>query len=350
MKKTALIICIMLVMIPLICMNALAEADTVTVYKTTVAPEIDGELDDCYRPVANTIENDDLFNVLTTTDGIKTDVDFYACWDDDFFYIYVKAACNEPHIAYQDDEIDHFIFNAHYMMTAICPDDSTKSVYTGAEAGGGWKWGTLDSANLMYEWTVIEDSNDEKNVISNHFNNVESKAGFKYDVKSGGGFDCYEQKIPMKLLVTSQVKNGLIPKPGAIFGFGFAIGFTDTGTGYDGDKNTVKLSNYFLDNKIVNDLTLVELASDLTEESSEEEESVEISAETSSKEPDLEKSAEDKSKSESEKADDDDKSYKSDDIEKDESESFDDWWIVIAGAALVVIAVTVVIIRKKKTE
>lgn len=346
MKKIIVFLCVFLIMIPLFGVNSLAAHSTVSIYKTAVAPTIDGDLDDGYRLVASTTEDPDLFNILTNTEGVNTTTEFYACWDDDYLYIFVKAACNEPHVAYQDDAAEHFIFNAHYMMTALCPDDSTKSVYTGTEAGGGWSWENLYNANLMYEWTIIEDSNNGNNVISNHFLTMGETTGYTFDVKAEDGFDCYEQKIPMKKLVTAQVASGFVPEVGAEFGLGFAIGFTDAGTGYEGDKDTADFSNYFLDGKIINGLTLVQLASDLTDESSVVNTSDVTSAESEDDESTITATSND--------VEDDSVAASSTqsltNSTTDDAETFDDWWIVIAGAAalIVIIAVVLVVSKKKK--
>lgn len=346
MKKIIIFLFVIFVIIPLFSINAAAETDATSIYKTAVAPVIDGELDDCYRLVSDSTFNFKLFTVKTKP-GVKNDVEFYACWDNDFLYIFVRAVCNEPHVAYMDNATEHYIFNAHYMMTAICPDDPTKSVYTGtADDKGGWAWGALSSAKHMYEWTIIEDSRNGNNVISEHFNFINSKAGFEYDVRSADGFDCYEQKIPLKLLNTPQAPNGVKMAEGEVFGFGFAIGFTDVGIGYANEPDVVNFSDYFHEYKIVNALMVLSLESDLApgEESSADETSDEVSdnsdelsAETSEVSVAAESDATVSQKTQA--------SISS----EDNGNGLGNWWIPIISAAVAIAGtVTVLIYRKRR--
>ncbi len=347
MKKTIIFVCIIAMFICLFGINATAETENIIIYKTAVAPEIDGNLDDCYELVADTVFNSELF-IIDTAPSVENDVEFYACWDNEYLYIFVKAVCNEPHIAYMDDDSEHYIFNAHYMMTAICPEDPTQSKYTGtADEDGGWEWGPLSSANYMYEWTVIEDSNNGDNVISDHFGKISEKSGFEFCVKSADGFDCYEQRIPLKQLTTSAVKDGVKPTVGETFGFGFAVGFTDVGTGYAENPDVVNFSDYFRPKKVVNNLMVFELDSNLLPGEESEQSSEEESSEETESEPD-ESSVDTSSEAESEESDVEVIGQVS---ETEEDDGFDYWWAVIAIAgALILFTVLIIVIRSRRNR
>ena len=347
MKKIIVFLCICLIFIPLGGFGTSAEETTITIYKTAVAPEIDGILDDCYILIADSEQDEEFFNIKTGL-GVENHVQFYACWDNTYLYLFVKAVCNQPHIAYMDNASEHYIFNAHYLMTAICPDNPTQSKYTGtANAQGGWGWGELNSAGIMYEWTVIEDSNNGANVISDHFGAVSSKTGFKFDVRAADGFDCYEQRIPLKQLTTKHVTGGIKPDVGTELGLGFAVGFTDVGTGYADNPDVVDFSNYFHAEKIVNGLVLVTLDSDLEEESAEA--STELISDVSASETEsVVSEANNSSQLESAIPT---GGNPSDDVLSDSGHGSSDFsvlWIIIPGAVIIAAGLAIVLMRKRK--
>ncbi|OGO87516.1 MAG: hypothetical protein A2Y15_07610 [Clostridiales bacterium GWF2_36_10] len=349
MKKIIIFLSILVILVPMFGISTLAASDTLTVMKTAVAPIIDGELDESYKLIADSKEDVLIFEVETMTTGLKKQVQVYACWDNDYLYILVKADCNEPHVAYMDNAAEHWIFNAHYLMTAICPEDPTLEKYTGTGEDGGWSWGDLYAAQYMYEYTMIKDSKTGDNVIDNHFNSISTKAAYAYDIKSEGGYDCYEQKIPLEQLTTPAVANGVKPEEGSVLGVGFALGFSDVGTGYATKADTVDLSFYFT-NKSINNLITLKLESDLApgEESSVDESSA--VSEATSEDASEPTSEDDTSVVASEELSDNSVAdTASDDVsDADDKDGFEYWWLVIAGGVAVIAAVAVVIIIKNK--
>lgn len=356
MKKTAILItCIILFCLAAVPVSA-EESQNVLVYETDVAPEIDGVLDDLYTMylVADTVVSGENF-ILDAPDSLNDDTKFYACWDSQYFYTFVQVPCNEEHVAYMDNETEHYIFNAHYLMTAICPEDPVQDKYFGTNTNeGGWDWSALNGANYMYEWTVIKDSRNGDDVISCHFNNIQSKAGFEFACTSEDGFDCYEHKIPLASLTTSEV-NGISAKVGTIFGYGFSAGLTDVGCGYISTDDVVYYSDYFAEKTIVKLVTL-ELASDLVHDESEEEsseESVEESTEVSEDIPDeesddvSEKEPEDESKSENSEESKSGITVSDSDDDKNSEGGLTWLWIAIGAAVVIAAAVVVIIINKK---
>lgn len=350
MKKIIVFLCILAILIPVFCINSFAAKENSAIMKTAVAPKIDGELDDCYKLVADSKKDTLMFHINIISSSIKNQVQIYSCWDNEYLYLFIKADCNEPHVAYMDNANEHWIFNAHYAMTSICPDDASLDVYKGtADDIGGWEWGELYNSNFMYEWTEIKDSKTKENVMDCHFGDVKSKTGFEYDVKSSGGYDCYEQKIPLKLLTSSQAANGIKPEIGSVFGLGVSVGFSDVGNGYVTEQDKVNFSDYYEGKKNINGLVLCELKSDLKPG---EESSVVSSEDTSSE-------ASNSSEVISEPTSEDDSSVtnsskESNDINssttsEDDPKDFDDWWIVIAAVGTVVIVAGLVyIVRRKK--
>lgn len=260
MKKIIVFLLCLALIVPALCIFSSAATTKLPIYKITAAPKIDGELDTSYKLIADSKANKKLFNIATGG-KTKNQMQIYGAWDDTNMYLFIKVDCNDPHVAYKDDAEKHWIFNAHHLMTAICPDDSSKSIYTGkTDTHGGFDWSSLYNANFMYEYTTIANSKTNQKEIADHFSNMSTTAGFEYEAKHIKGYDCYEQKIPLKSLKNSKVTS-FTPKVGAVIGIGLAVGLVDVGNDYQDAKESVYFSNYFLNedgNKTVNGLTLLE--------------------------------------------------------------------------------------------
>lgn len=354
MKKLFALLCVLVFFVPILCVHASA-AEPITIWKTANSPKIDCVLDDSYQLIADSQKNPKLFEIKNKQ-NVKNHVQIYACWDKEYLYLYVKADCNDPHIAYQDDAAKHWIFNAHYVMMAICPDDSTKEIYKGTnDEKGGWDWGTLYSKNYLYEWTTIYDSKQNEKKRADHFGNLGSKTGYEYESKSEKGYDIYEQKIPLKQLTTSVVTNGLKPAVGSVFGLGISVGFVDVGTDYKEDQQVnTNLSTYF-DGKNLNGMTLCKLDSKLNEPEVSEETSSTVSSQTTSSVSSAASSASSKSTSTTSKTESSKTSSAASDLpaaaDADaNNSSFDYWWIIISGSAIVIAAVVIVLIVRRRNQ
>lgn len=253
----------------------------VDIYESLTDPVIDGVIDEgAYRFVCAT-GNDPAGNIVTWPDcRVDDTMELYACWKGDFLYLAVKVVCNEPHIAYRNDATGHFIFNAHYMMTCLCPDNPYKDEYLGDNDDGSWSWTALYNAGFVYEWTMINPSQESDSDIADHFRDMSAKAGFEYKVATAGGYDIYEQKIPLSQVTTNAAPTGIKGEVGALFGFGFAIGLSDHGFGY-ADKpeewpdyidhdDMVYYSDYFTGDKNIRGLAYCKLMSDLEKDPDDE--------------------------------------------------------------------------------
>lgn len=251
-------------------------AGVVNIYESLTDPVIDGAIDEgVYRFVCAT-GDDPAGNIVTWPDcRVDDSMELWACWKGDFLYIAVKVACTD-HVAYMDNASKHFIFNAHYMMTCLCPDDPYKDEYTGDNDDGSWSWTALYNAGHVYEWTIINPSQETTSDIADHFLGMSSKEGFEYKVTTANGFDIYEQKIPLSQVTTKAAPSGIKGQVGALFGFGFSIGLNDHGFGYPGDPekypnyiehdDMVYYSDYFTGDKNIHGLAYCKLASDLAKD------------------------------------------------------------------------------------
>ncbi len=353
MKKLIIFLCVIALFIPVLCISTSA-AGAITIWKTATAPKIDCVLDEGYQLIADSKKNATLFEI-TNKQNVKNHVEIYACWDNDYLYLYVKADCNDPHIAYQEG--NHYIFNAHYLMTALCPDDSTQEKYKGTnDSKGGWDWSTLYGKNYLYEWTTIFDSKAKEKKIADHFGALSSKTGFEYATKSEKGYDIYEQKIPMKMLTTSVMSSGMKPAKGTVFGLGASVGFVDVGEDYKEDQQVnTNLSKYF-DGKNLNALQLCKLDSKLNENEESSAVSSNVSSQVTSSSTASNTSsavvsstsASTSSKTESSKP----AASVASNAESDTSGSgdFEYWWLIISGVAVVIAAIAVVLIVRKRKK
>ncbi len=265
-------------------------AGIVSIYEAVNAPTIDGVVDsEGYRLVCKT--GDDPTGYLNTWEGCTVDdsMELWACWKGDFLYIAVKVVCNEPHIAYDSwttRQEEHFIFNAHHMMTCICPDDPYKDCYIGDNEDGSWSWGGLNTSKYIYEWTIINPSQESDTEIADHFCGMSGLEGYEYKVVTEGGFDIYEQKIPLSKVTTSEAPNGIKGQVGSLFGFGFQIGLSDFGNGYAnaGEERDyddyVFYSDYFTGAKKVIGMAYCKLVSDIAKDPTQEESTTEPEAPT----------------------------------------------------------------------
>jgi len=355
MKRILVLFCVLAFLVPLLCISARA-AEPITIWKTAQAPKIDCVLEDSYQLIADSQKNPSLFDIKNKQkQNVQHHVQIYACWDKDYLYLYVKASCNDPHIAYRDDAAMHWIFNAHYVMTAILPDDPTKEIYKGTnDDQGGWDWSTLYNKNYLYEWTTIYDSKKNERDRADHFGALGNKTGYDYQAKSEKGYDIYEERIPLKQLSTSVVPAGLKPAVGSVFGLGVSVGFVDVGTDYKEEEQVnTNFSKYF-DGKNLSALTLCKLDSNLdeSEESEAEETSSAASSQTSSVTSSAASSAvsnagETSSKTESSKSA---ASVSETEDIGDESSDFDYWWLIISGTAVVIAVVVIVLIVRKRRQ
>ena len=256
-------------------------AGIVSIYEAAKDPVVDGKIDsEGYRLICKT--GDDATGYLKTWEGCTVDdsMELWACWKGDFLYIAVKVVCNGEHVAYMDNAGEHYIFNAHHLMTCICPDDPYKNCYVGDNEDGSWSWGGLYNKQFIYEWTIINPSQDTDSDIADHFCGMSGLEGFEYKVVTEGGFDVYEQKIPLSKMTTSEAPNGVKGQVGSLFGFGFQLGLTDWGTGYTDEtyQDYVYYSEYFTGAKKVVGMAYCKLVSDIEKEPSQEESTEEPAA------------------------------------------------------------------------
>lgn len=239
-------------------------ASIALIYESANDPVIDGVVDsEGYRLICET--GSDPTGNLKTWEGCTVDdtMQLYACWKGDYLYIAVKVVCNGEHVAYMDNASEHFIFNAHYMMTCMCPGDPYQDVYKGDQEDGTWSWGALYNASHVWEWTIINPSQDTDSDISDHFRNMSAQEGFEYKVATADGYDTYEQKIPLSKVLNSTQTGGIKGEVGSLFGLGFMIGLTDVGTGYVATDDEVYFSDYFTGDKYINGMAYCKLASDI---------------------------------------------------------------------------------------
>ena len=258
-------------------------AGIVSIYEAAKDPVVDGVIDsEGYRLVCKT--GDDLTGYLKTWEGCTVDdsMELWACWKGDFLYIAIKVVCNGEHVAYMDNAGEHFIFNAHHLMTCVCPDDPYKDCYVGDNEDGSWSWGGLYNKQFIYEWTIINPSQATDSDIADHFCGMSGLEGFEYKVVTDGGYDVYEQKIPLSKMTTSEAPNGVKGQVGSLFGFGFQLGLTDWGTGYTDEtyQDYVYYSEYFTGAKKVTGMAYCKLVSDIAKDPAQEESTTEPQAPT----------------------------------------------------------------------
>ncbi|MDL2287079.1 hypothetical protein LJB90_00750 [Eubacteriales bacterium OttesenSCG-928-G02] len=285
--KKILTLTLVLVMLFALAVPTMVSAENnpeITIYKVSKAPVIDGtiskgeyQLIDRY-PDLKAIAAHGYGEILDANPNSYS-AEFYACYTDDAVYIAVKSECDE-HVAYMDNDAQHYIFNAHHAMTMIIPDDPRKDAYKPTAADGFWTWSDYASAPLkMHEWTIIADSRPEKNGandISTHVipaitGAIDAFAGFEYKVKSTGGFDYYEMKIPFAAFKSDVQTEALTSKTGTIFGLGIAVGLNDVGTGYTTGSFINLSQGYANGGKRLQDAAVIILGGDYVEpvESSE---------------------------------------------------------------------------------
>ncbi len=249
-------------------------ASIALIYESATDPVIDGVVDsEGYRLVCET--GADPTGNLKTWEGCTVDdtMQLYACWKGDYLYLAVKVVCNGDHVAYKNDAAGgtHYIFNAHHMMTCVCPGDPYQEVYKGGNEDGSWDWSELYNASYVWEWTIINPSQETDSDIADHFRNMSAQEGFEYKVTTADGYDTYEQKIPLSKIVNSLQPNGVKAEVGSLFGFGFQMGLSDWGDGYTDEtfEDYVYFSDYFTGAKYINGMAYCKLASDLEKDPSD---------------------------------------------------------------------------------
>ena len=110
-----------------------------TIYEIETAPTIDGVIADGeYHLVSSWPLDKDEF--ISRGDYVQNiDVEYYMCYDENNLYFAVKTVCDGDHVAVMDNDNKRYVFNAHYLMTLIIPDDPArvddagKDVYEAAE-------------------------------------------------------------------------------------------------------------------------------------------------------------------------------------------------------------------------
>lgn len=206
----------------------------VSIYEIETAPVADGTVNEGEygEPVA-----------VWPTDSImqykgdyakNIDVKIYMCYDADNLYYAVVTECDDPHIAY--NEGDHYIFNAHHLMSLIIPDDPARENEDGSFVypdASDYSWSAINSGGYCYEWTMIYNSKKNEAEAANHFLALTNEAGVKYDVSSDGKYDTYEIVIPWTAMKSTTQPTALKGEDGTVFGFDCTIGLTDCGEGYD---------------------------------------------------------------------------------------------------------------------
>ena len=262
----------------------------VKIYEADKAPTLDGKIeDDEYKLISEWPLDDDV--IVSRGDYAKNiKAYFYMCYDADNLYYAVKTECEEPHIAVMDNNNKRYVFNAHYLMTLIIPDDPTrvneetgKNIYPGQEAG----WSDLANGGYAYEWSTIFPSETVGSTTegvpfaTDHFLNMVSQ--MQFCTGHADGYDYYEMSIPWSALKNKYNPDGVKVEKGSVFGFDCTVGLTNVSDdpdviangGYDGidqgDGTTIYKGNYlyFADayNHGAKDLKhacIVELAGDVT--------------------------------------------------------------------------------------
>lgn len=206
----------------------------VSIYETETAPVVDG--------VVNEGEYGDPIAVWPTDSIMQykgdyaknIDVKIYMCYDAENLYYAVVTECDDPHIAY--NEGDHYIFNAHHVMSMILPDDPLRENEDGSFVypdASGYDWGVLNAGGFCYEWTMIFNSKTNAPEADNHFLGLTKEAGVKFSTSSANGYDTYEIVIPWTAMKSTAQPEALKGEDGTVFGFDCDLGLTDYGTGYD---------------------------------------------------------------------------------------------------------------------
>ena len=116
----------------------------VNIFETETAPVIDGIVNEGEygSPIAVWPTDSIMQSLGDYAENI--DVAIYMTYDADNLYYAVVTECDEPHVAYYEGE--HWIFNAHHVMSCIIPDDPTRLndndeyVYPNAE---GYDWSQM---------------------------------------------------------------------------------------------------------------------------------------------------------------------------------------------------------------
>ena len=162
----------------------------VSIYETETAPVVDG--------VVNEGEYGDPIAVWPTDSIMQykgdyaknIDVKIYMCYDAENLYYAVVTECDDPHVAYNEGE--HYIFNAHHVMSMILPDDPLRENEDGTyfyPDASGYDWSALYSGGFCYEWTMIFNSKTNAPEAANHFLGLTDEAGVKFSTSSANGSD-----------------------------------------------------------------------------------------------------------------------------------------------------------------
>lgn len=204
----------------------------VNIYEIASAPKIDGKVEEGEYGQAIAIWPTDTIMQAKGDYAESIDVNIYMCYDAEYLYYAVVTECDEPHVAFNEGE--HYIFNAHHIMSLILPDDPTKTkedgtfVYPNDE---DYDWNELYNAGYCYEWTMIYNSKKNAPEAADHFGEITKKA--KISSSSANGQDTYEIAIPWSEMKSKVQTTPLKGEDGTVFGFDCTLGLTDVGDGYD---------------------------------------------------------------------------------------------------------------------
>ncbi len=244
----------------------------VNIYELENSPVIDGTVDEGEYGDPIAVWPTDSIMQSKGDYAESIDVAIYMCYDANYLYYAVVTECDEPHVAFNEGE--HYIFNAHHLMSCIIPDDPTRLddndefVYPCAD---DYDWGVYYNAGYCYEWTMIHNSKTDALQTADHFGTLTATAGVKCASASKNGQDIYEIAIPWTAMYSKTQPNPLIGEDGTVFGFDCDIGLTDVGDGYnDANGNYVYFAGCYTDSKDLRGCAVVTCAGKYEEPSSEE--------------------------------------------------------------------------------
>lgn len=257
----------------------------VNIYEIENAPVIDGTVDEGEYGDPIAVWPTDSIMQSQGDYAENIDVAIYMCYDANNLYYAVVTECDEPHVAFNEGE--HFIFNAHHLMSCILPDDPTRLndndefVYPCSD---DYDWGAYATAGYCYEWTMIHSSKTNVLETSDHFGTLTATNGVKCASASVDGQDIYEISIPWTAMYSKVQPNALVGEDGTVFGFDCHIGLTDVGDGYEHEDlgNYVYFAGCYTDEgKDLRGCAVITCAGKYEEPSSEEPSSEPVSEESS---------------------------------------------------------------------
>lgn len=168
--------------------------------KCETAPVIDGVISDGEYKLVATYDatSSDWSRDTHGLENYSPELQVFATWDDNYFYLAVRAKNLDPNYT---NGPDLYCFQQPSLMTAMVYDDPTLPVFASSD-GSDWDWLDAYNASFSREWTIgrdkagdlFEDSDIEYSG-TNHFGALKDHADYKFEVKHGE-YDVYEQAIP----------------------------------------------------------------------------------------------------------------------------------------------------------